>query len=323
MAAKIDVHHHCYPPAMTEALERAGGDPSGWYVPPWTPELDAEINHELGVRTAILSVTAPGPCIENESSAAAALARKCNDYCASVVRSSPSAYGFFASLPSLWDTKACLTEIAYALDTLQADGITLFTRYGPGHDYLGSPAFEPIWAELSRRKAVVFVHPTHPVDTALVSPALPQPMFDYPHETGRAAIDLLTSGTLARHPDCKIILSHAGGTLPYLIYRTAIVLPHTPVAVGVSADELVRLAKRQFWFDTAISTNPVTIKALMEFAGKGRILFGTDFPNAPREAIRVFTKNFEELGQSLDDETRESMAFKAAGELLPRHIRPA
>jgi hypothetical protein len=37
-----------------------------------------------------------------------------------------------------------------------------------------------IWADLSRRDAVVFIHPTHPVDTQLVNQWLPQPMFDYP-----------------------------------------------------------------------------------------------------------------------------------------------
>ncbi|PVH95057.1 amidohydrolase family protein [Periconia macrospinosa] len=294
--SKIDVHHHCYPPQMREALERAGGDPSGWYIPDWTPELDAEINDELNVRTAILSVTAPGPCIETDRSRAALLARQCNEYCASIVRNNPDRYGFFASLPSLLDTNACLEEIGYAIEKLGADGITLFTRYGEGHEYLGAPAFAPIWAELSRRQAVVFVHPTHPVDTALVNPSLPQPMFDYPHETGRAAIDLLTSGTLNKFPSCKIILSHAGGTLPYLIHRAAVMLPHTPVSVGMSTDEMIQLARRSFWFDTAISANPVTMKALVEFAGTGRILFGSDFPNAPREAIRTFTNGFEELG---------------------------
>lgn len=306
------------PLTRSPALERAGGDPSGWYIPPWTPALDAEINDELNVRTAILSVTAPGPCIEKDSSRAAVLARQCNEYCASIVLQNPGRYGFFASLPPLWDTDACLKEIAYAIDELGADGVTLFTRYDPGHSYLGAPAFGPIWAELSKRKAVVFVHPTHPVDTALINAALPQPMFDYPHETGRAAIDLLTSGTLAKYPGCKIILSHAGGTLPYLIHRAAIMLPHTPVSVGISADEMLRLAKLNFWFDTAISANPVTLKALVEFAGEGRILFGSDFPNAPREAIRTFTKNFEAIGADLGNEAFESMTWKSAVELMPR-----
>lgn len=60
------------------ALEKAGGDPSGWYIPPWTPALDDEANRKLGVQIAILSVTAPGPSIERYSTPTAALARSCN-----------------------------------------------------------------------------------------------------------------------------------------------------------------------------------------------------------------------------------------------------
>lgn len=82
-----------------------------------------------------------------------------------------------------------LLKIAYALDTLGADGVTVFTRYGEGHTYLGNPSLEPIWAELNRRKCVVFVHPTHPVDTTMVNRQLPQPAIDYPHETTRTAME--------------------------------------------------------------------------------------------------------------------------------------
>jgi predicted TIM-barrel fold metal-dependent hydrolase len=143
-------------------------------------------------------------------------------------------------------------------------------------------------------------------------------MFDYPHETGRAAIDLLTSGTLATYP-CQIILSHAGGTLPFLIHRAAVMLPHTPVSTGASTDEILQLAKQCFWYDTALSSSPAPMKALREFAGKGRILFGSDFPNAPREAIRIFTSQFEAMAEGLDDEEeREGLYWKAAVELMPR-----
>ncbi|RAL13371.1 amidohydrolase family protein [Aspergillus homomorphus CBS 101889] len=292
---KIDVHHHFYPPAFREALDAAGGDPSGWYIPPWTLDLDREINEIMNVSTTILSVTAPGPVIAKVPSAAAKLARECNRYAAEIRDASPKEYGFFASVPSLFDTELALEEIRYALDVLNADGVTLFTRYGQGPNYLGHEAFAPIWAELSRRKAVVFIHPTHPQDTALINPAMPQPMFDYPHETGRTAMDLITSGRLRQHPGCKVILSHAGGTLPYLIHRAATMLPCMPPDrnIGLSRDEILETA-REFYFDTAISANEVTLAALTTFAKEGHILFGSDFPNAPRDAIVRFTRFVEE-----------------------------
>ncbi|RAH43067.1 amidohydrolase family protein [Aspergillus brunneoviolaceus CBS 621.78] len=317
---KIDVHHHFYPQAFREALEAAGGDPSGWYIPPWTLELDQEINTTLNVTTTILSVTAPGPVIAKEPAAAASLARECNRSAAAIRDASPAQYGFFASVPSLFDTALALEEIRYALDELHADGVTLFTRYGQGPNYLGHEAFAPIWAELSRRQAVVFIHPTHPQDTALINRALPQPMFDYPHETGRTAMDLLTSGRLRQHRGCRVILSHAGGTLPYLIHRAATMLPCMPPDrnIGLSRDEILDTAREVFYFDTAISANEVTLSALARFAKPGHILFGSDFPNAPRDAIVQFTRFVEEEAATLPDGVTVEALKENALQLFPR-----
>jgi hypothetical protein len=52
---KIDVHHHVYPPVFAEALQRNGGDPSGWYIPSWTVALDDDICAKHGIKAAILS----------------------------------------------------------------------------------------------------------------------------------------------------------------------------------------------------------------------------------------------------------------------------
>ena len=223
----------------------------------------------------------------------------------------PITYGFFASLPSLFDTEACLKEITYAFDELHADGITLFTRYV----YFGHEAFQPIWAELSRRKAVVFIHPTHPVNKNLVDASLPGPMFDYPHETGRTAIHLIVSNTLRNYPDCKIILSHAGGTLPYLIYRVADVLPYTPMSVGKSPAQILEDAS-EFYYDIAISANPATLKALFEIAKPGHVLFGTDYPNAPVPSIEYFTASLEKFDAA--PEPLATVFNQSVLELFPR-----
>ena len=298
------------------ALQRAGGDPSGWTVPKWTLEADREMNKAIGVRKTILSMTAPGACIEKDPAAAASLARAANEAAASIRDSSPSEYGFFASVPSLLDTGRVLEEIAYSLDELHADGVILFTRYGSDNHYLGHPDFRAVWAELNRRKAVVFVHPTHGVDTHLVNAHLPQPMFDYPHETGRTAMDLILTDTLNTvAPDCKIILSHAGGTLPALVYRVAGMVPHTPFSVGKSTDQILHEASR-FYFDTAISSNPLTLTLLFQLAKPGHVLFGSDFPNAPVEGIKYFTKNFE--AYNLDEERRRDVEFEAAEKLFSK-----
>ncbi|KAI7159861.1 amidohydrolase family protein [Hortaea werneckii] len=316
---KIDVHHHVYPPVFTEALTRGGGDPSGWYVPDWTVEMDDAICGELGVSTAILSCTAPGPDIEKDIGDASALARSCNEYCAKLRNEQPQRFGFFASVPDLSHTKEALAEIAYALDELAADGVILLTSYGHSSPkYLGDPSFTPIWDALSARNAVVLVHPTHAVGSLKSVNNLPQPVFDYPHETGRTALDLIVSHTLSRHAKgCKIILSHSGGTLPYLIDRVAGLLPHSPASFnpGMSRDELLEQA-RAFYYDTAAASSPMHLKALFALLGnqgKSHVLFGSDFPNAPAESIKYYTR---QLAQNVDF-TAEDLVANAL-ELFPR-----
>lgn len=295
---KIDVHHHIYPPVYTKALKDAGGDPSGWFVPPWSIEADHELCRSMGVSTAVLSCTAPGPDIEKDPSKAQALARACNEYSASIRDAEPEAYGFFASVPSLLHAERAIEEMSYALDTLKADGVVLMSRYGPDNHYLGHKDFVPIWDFLNSRRAVVFIHPTHPVDTHLVNQYLPQPAYDYPHETGRAAIDMVMTNMLRDHAsNCKIILSHAGGTLPYLVDRVAGLMPNAPAAfnAGKSRDEILAEAA-MFYYDTALSSSQRVLTLLMDLLGSDRrdhVLFGTDFPNAPNPAIGYYTTQLE------------------------------
>ncbi|KAH8154486.1 uncharacterized protein LAJ45_01013 [Morchella importuna] len=314
---KIDVHHHFVPQAYADALEACGGDPSGWKLPSWSLDATKELMTAQHTTTAILSLTAPGTCIVPDARASAALARTCNLHAASIRDSAPSTFGFFASLPSLLNTADALAEITYSLDTLHADGITLFTRYGPGNTYLGHPSLAPIWAELDRRSAVVFVHPTHAVDTTLVSPLMPQPVIDYPHETTRTAMDLLLSGTIRRHQNVKIILSHAGGTLPYLAARPGSFLPFP--GVELTREEFMQDA-RSFYFDLALSSGEVTLGVLERFAAPGRVLWGSDFPYAPRKGVDWFLKEFE--GYRFRDEgMRRSVERGAAETLFPRLIK--
>jgi predicted TIM-barrel fold metal-dependent hydrolase len=296
------------------ALQNAGGDPSGWNVPAWTLEADQRLNIDIGVKTAILSITAPGACIEEDPKKAAALARATNEEGAAIRDTNPSGYGFFANLPDLLDTELALKEMAYALDELHADGVILFTRYGKDNHYLGHADFKPIWAELNRRKAVVFIHPTHGVDTNLVNNHLPQPMFDYPQETGRTAIDMILSNTMPLVKDCKIILSHGGGTLPLLVERVAGLMPFSQFSVGKSSEELIRDAQK-FYFDTALTGTPRVLDLLRAFARPGHILFGSDFPNAPVATIEYFSTALE---RSVGPEALQELGEDSALKLFPR-----
>ncbi|KAJ5465287.1 uncharacterized protein N7458_000973 [Penicillium daleae] len=267
------------------------------------------------ITTTILSITAPGASVLH-GEGGRQLARKANNYAAALRDENPDRYGFFAALPSLLDLEGCLDEIRHSLDILKADGITLFTRYGSENLYLGNVAFAPIWQELNQRHAVVFIHPTHAVDTNLASPSLPQPMIDYPHETTRTAMDLVLSGTKRRFPNCKVILSHGGGTMPYLATRVANLVKGTPMGkTTLQPSEIIEDCK-SFYFDLALCGSHHTMRLLLDFASHDRILYGSDFLYAGEEGIRSFSHDLDSF--PMDETLRNKIYFLNARALLPR-----
>jgi len=302
----------------------------------------------LGVQSAILSVAAPGPCLVADPDEQAALARRLNEYAAHLRDEDHATFGFFASLPDLRNTSAAVAELAYALDVLGADGVALFTRYGPRATYLGHADLEPVWRELDRREATVLVQPTHPADLDRVSQYLPAPLVDYAHETTRAAVDMITARTLKKFPRVKVVLAHAGGTLPFLMGRLAAPLRKTPGVVaswmlGTSHDEAMQ-AFRAFYYDIALSTSPHVLRTLLDTVPRSHIVYGvimpapwgrqplfgprrpegpdadvslqSDFPYAPAPAYPAFLEDLE--GYDLEPEERSMINFENAMALVPR-----
>ncbi|KAG9570596.1 2-amino-3-carboxymuconate-6-semialdehyde decarboxylase, partial [Aureobasidium melanogenum] len=266
-----------------------------------------------------LCCCSPGACIL-QGQASHELARKLNLESARIRDQEPEKFGFFANLPDILDTQAALVELQYALDVLKADGVTLFTRYGKGNTYLGHPDVQPIWEELNRRACVVFIHPTHPVDTNTVNPRTPQPIIDYPHETTRTAYDMLTQGTRLKYPACKVILSHAGGTLPYLISRPTGLVRKMPDAaakdrIGATYDEMM-VGFQSFHYDLALSTSPAVLRLLLENVPHDHILYGSDFPYAPPPAYPAFLEDLE--NSTMTSELRDKINFGNAINLIPR-----
>ena len=287
---------------------------SGVKLPSWNIDDDRAFSKRNGVKTAVLSVSNPGVTHISDPGESAKIAREMNEYCASLRDKDPSYYGFFATVPSLEHTELVLQELRYAFDTLHADGVTLFTCYGSEEGYLGNPAFVPIWEELNARKAVIFVHPCSPKSAKLFNNKLPMPAFDWPHETGRTAMDLIIHRRIQQFPDTKIILSHAGGTLPLLARRSTLITVPEFGSV-MSADDIMGQAKN-FYFDTALSTGPEILPLILRFAKQGHVLFGSDYPHATPAVSGAYTKFLD--AYDMDEETRRDVYYGAAEKLFPR-----
>ena len=281
--------------------------------PTWNYEDDMAFSEAAGISTKFFSVTAPGVTYIKNPGESAEAARSINDYCRQVCDRDPSANGFFATVPSLIHADLAIKEIAYALDHLQADGVNLFTNYAG--NYLGHDEFLPIWRELNVRHAVVFVHPgSNETTSKPFNEHLPPPAFDWPHETGRTAMDLILHRRLDQFPNVKIILSHAGGTLPLLLQR-ATLITYPEFDGHTSVDTLYRQAKR-FYFDTALSASAEALPLILGFAEKGHLLYGSDYPYAPNDFIERFNGFLDT--HSMEEGRKEDIYHGAASVLFPR-----
>jgi predicted TIM-barrel fold metal-dependent hydrolase len=268
---RIDIHHHLSPPAYIAASNAGNfGEP---LMKSWTPEKSLQDMDKAGVAVAMLSVTTPALNLTS-GEAARKLARECNDYAARLISDHPGRFGNFALIP-LTDTDGSLQEIAYALDTLKADGIGLMTSYGD--KWLGDPSFLPVMEELNRRKALVCTHPT----TAnccvnLVRTQQPQ-MIEWGTDTTRTIADIIFSGNAQKFRDIRWIFSHAGGTMPFLIERFIRNPLLNPNAKATVPDGTLAELKR-FYYDTAQTANKGSMAALSAIIPVSQIVFGTDYP---------------------------------------------
>jgi len=313
---RIDVHFHTIPHFFRDAVIAAGRGPtisSGF--PAWTPDASLQLMDRHGIAAAILSVSQPGVHFGDDA-AAAALARRCNDYMAGLIRDRPTRFGAFATV-SLPDVDAACKEVAYALDTLKLDGVCLLASYG--ERFLGDPHFEPLMAELSRRRAVVFIHPNfHPSSRTIQLP-YPAFMMEFLFDTTRAAANLVFSGTLDRYPDIRFILAHAGGALPYISWRMSVSPVIDPRLPRLSPDDIMERLGR-FWYDTAISAGPSTFGSLDAVARPDRIVFGSDWPYAP-ESVTTLTVDALTQPDHFDAKRQQAIARDNALPLFPRFAR--
>ncbi|PSN66432.1 amidohydrolase 2 [Corynespora cassiicola Philippines] len=265
------------------------------------------------IDASILSLSAPGVGFIEPVDEAVRFCRWINEYAAKIVAAYPGRFGFFATLPPLEQTASCLEELRFSFDILKADGVVLLSSYD--EKYLGHESFRPIWKELDRRNAVVFVHPTvaRNVDVS-ADPMFPKPIVDFPHETTRTAVHLITSRIVQDFPHCKIILSHGGGTLPYVATRVA----HLTADLGLtdkSAADFLRDAKH-FYYDLALTGYETALNLLKDFAETDHILYGSDFPFGREQTVIPQIANI--LATPMSEEQRLSISFGAARKLFPR-----
>jgi 6-methylsalicylate decarboxylase len=309
---RIDVHFHLIPQFYRDAVYAAGRGPAIGRYPEWTPQLALEVMDRFGIAIALTSLAQPGVGFDTPASAQA-LARRCNDYAAELCARWPNRFGAFATVP-MASVDGAREEIAYCLDRLAMDGVSLFASYG--EKFFGDALFDPVLEMLNERGSVVFVHPgLHPSSKGLDLP-WPGFMMEYLFDTTRAAVNLVFSGALERFPRIRFILPHAGGAAPYFAWRLSV----SPMIDG----RLPRLTREQvyaglqhFWYDNALSPGEQTFGSLDHVARPERIVFGSDYPFANPDVIAEMVKTYE--SGFLPDARRAAIDRGNALALFPKY----
>jgi len=267
---RIDVHCHFAPPSWV-----AEWSPKGSMWPPlakWTPAKHLEDMDQAGVAVSIVSITTPGLWF-GDAATSRRLARECNDYAARLAQDYPRRFRMFVALP-FPDVEDSLREIEYGLDSLHADGIGLFTSYGD--KWLGDPAFAPVFEELNRRRALVYTHPAAATCCHNLVPGISDVVIEYGTDTSRAIARMVFGGSARRYPQMRVIFSHAGGTMPFLVERFDNFSKTPPYSSDLP--EGFRAEARKFYYDTAQTSNPAAMAALKAVIPTSHVVFGTDYP---------------------------------------------
>jgi len=262
----IDAHGHFAAPGP--ALTRGGpGTEAGGA---WVFAIDTSLAYMERTGVAAQLISNCSPVTKSDAIVAS------NTHGASLVKDHPKHFGLMAMLP-LADPARAVVEIPRASEELGADGFAALSNFDGV--YLGDPRFEPVWAELDRLGATLFIHPTTRGygDLALGRTGA---LIEAPFDTARTVVDMLYAGVFRRYPRFNVLLAHGGGALPSLAGRIAnfgdgargwVANPY-----GITAEEM-RAAFARFYYDTALAGTAHSIDPILDVTTPNHVVYGADF----------------------------------------------
>ncbi len=312
---KIDAFAHILPRAYLERLERQlektmAPSRLAYYregvfsFDPVLSDLDARWRkiEPYGDYAQVLVLAMPPLEEVGPPAVAAELARLANDEMAVLVQRFPDRFvGFAAALP-LSDIELALRELERALTQLGALGALLYTNM------LGVPLddtrFEPLFSRLEEAGRAVWLHPTRSAEWADY-PTESRSDFGlwwslgWPYETAAALSRLVYCGHMERHPRQLVIAHHGGGMVPHFSARLAMGPGYRQVKDTLPRPPLDYF--QRFYVDTALFGAPHAVRCVLEFFGPQHVLFGTDMPLGPANAVEATMADIDVAGLSSED----------------------
>jgi aminocarboxymuconate-semialdehyde decarboxylase len=323
----VDFHNHYYPPEYVEGLKApaspsavqvtydADGNPCVHYPGDYNILVPGHrdiayrtrVLEQHGVDTQVLTFTTPGVHVESPA-LAVEWARVINNAFARTVSASRGRYAALATLP-LNDPAASVHELERAVKDLGLPGAMVFSNVN--HVALADERFEPLWRKADELETVIYIHPTDPLGVEAMLDYWLMPLVGFLLDTTLAASKLVFSGVVVRYPRIRWVLTHMGGTIPYLAER----LDRGYRAFAECRRHIDRPPSeylRTFYYDT-VNFNPSALRLALDFAGPDRVLAGSDYPHQigsiplMLEMLRAF---------EMDEETRRKIMGGNAQRIL-------
>jgi 6-methylsalicylate decarboxylase len=229
-----------------------------------------ELMDAAGVEKQILSPHRQ-PYLPDEADCVKAL-HLLNDGYADLAHRFPSRVASYVMLP-LPHIDASLREMDRGFSQLGCVGVNMnISCLGRS---IAEPEFEPIYAELNRRGAILFVHPSV---TGVCSPVIND--WGFRASIGNSVEDAMFVGHMIakqipfRYPNIRFIVPHLGGPTPMLLNR----LDTQGIRDLGGLSELPSVTARKFWYDTVCYGSKAALTCACEAFGAEKLVTGSDYP---------------------------------------------
>lgn len=285
----VDIHAHFTPPTTPEEREvQWRGLRGARFLAPhpyhWRPETTLATMDRLGIAMQMLSpipLAPSGPEL-----------RAWNNYGAKLVADHPDRFGLLAGLP-IDDPDECLAEIERGDTQTHPDGYLLTTQRNGVP--LSDARLASVWAELDRRRAVLFVHPKTDIVPPLGQPAA---LVEVAFETARSITDLMYTGFFHRYQGLTMVLAHCGGALPGLSGRLGLIGAEgwVPNPEGMTPPD-IRADLSRLYLDTAATGTDANLAAAVTMVPRDHLVYGAD-AGVPCSSEASMARNIDALQAS-------------------------
>jgi aminocarboxymuconate-semialdehyde decarboxylase len=306
--SRIDCHTHLYPKNYLSEL-RKREIPLGQIIDDRFLSLEKRVidMDKSGIDKQFVSLTIPGVDMATPE-ISVHLSKIVNNELASLTLNNER-FIALASLPMISPEDA-VEELERAVNVLGLKAVGLFTNIG------GKPIdlneFWPIYAEAAKMQVPLFIHPCAPSHKGIYEDYRLLSVLGFPFETTHAATRIVLSGLLEKYSDLIFVLSHLGGTLPYLVGRIDDgnrIYRKFQQNISKKPSEYFK----KMYLDTAAFYEPALNCAYALWGGE-KMLLGSDYPYGWVGELKRCSEVVEKL--DIQDKDKKKILHENAERLL-------